>query len=214
MELISDKDCPGKDYRGKRVRKCTDGKYRWLYEMSLVTNPTVFLTVFGIFFWIIVGAWVVFGFFLYVVHGDWKGLLGMGEAMLLVLAIFAVLTMLGVLLLAAAYGGKYRVLFEMDEVGVKHIQLPADASKAKKMGLLAAFFGLATGKPAVAGAGLLAAGKDVSTSEFKKVRRVTARRRLHLIKVNQLLERNQVYASAEEFDFVFHYIKSHCVNAK
>ena len=214
MELISNQNRPGKDYRGKRVRQCTDGKYRWLYEMSPVTNPTIFLTVFQIFFWIIFGAWVVFGFFLYVIHGDWKGLLGMGEAMLLVLAIFAVLTMLGVLLLAAVYGGKYRVLFEMDEEGVKHIQLPADASKAKKMGLLAAFFGLAAKKPTVAGAGLLAAGKDISTSEFKKVRRVTARRRLHLVKVNQLLERNQVYAPAEDFDFVYHFIKSRCINAK
>ena len=214
MELISNQNRPGKDYRGQRVRQCTDGKYRWLCEMSPVTNPTIFLTVFLIFFWIIFGAWVVFGFFLYVIHGDWKGLLGMGEAMLLVLAIFAVLTMLGVLLLAAVYGGKYRVLFEMDEEGVKHIQLPADASKAKKMGLLAAFFGLAAKQPSVAGAGLLAAGKDISTSEFKKVRRVTARRRLHLVKVNQLLERNQVYAPAEDFDFVYHFIKSRCINAK
>lgn len=212
--MMTETDCPGKDYQGKKVRLCADGKYRWRYDMHMVKNPTIFLTVFQIFFWIIAGAWAVFGFFLYVIHGDWKGLLGMGKAMLLVLAIFAVLTMLGVLLLAAAYGWRYRVLFEMDEKGVKHIQLPADAAKAKKLGLLTAFFGLAAKKPSVAGAGLLSAGKSISSSEFKKVRRVTARRRLHLIKVNQLLERNQVYASAEDFDFVYHYIKSRCINAK
>ena len=125
MEITTEKERPGIDYQGKEVRLCSDGKYRWLYEMNMVTNPTIFLTVFKIFFWIILIGWVVFGFFLYAIHGDWKGLLDMGKAMLLVLAGFAVLTLLGVLLLAAYYGGKYKVLFEMDEKGIKHIQLPA-----------------------------------------------------------------------------------------
>lgn len=214
MEALTENGRPGKDYRGRKVQLCSDGKYRWLYEMSLVTNPTIFLTVFKVFFWIILVGWVVFGFFLYVIHGDWKGLLDMGKAMLLVLALFAVLTFLGVLVMAALYGGKYKVLFEMDEKGVRHIQLPAQAAEAKKLGILTALFGLAAKKPTVAGAGMLAAGKNASTSEFDKVRRVAARRFLHLIKVNQLLEHNQVYASDEDFDFVYQYIKTRCINAK
>jgi hypothetical protein len=90
------------EYENKDVRLCDDGKYRWVYEMNMITNPTVFLTVFKIFFWIVLAMWVVFGFFLYVIHGDWEGLLDMGKAMLLVLGILAVLTFLGVLLLSAA----------------------------------------------------------------------------------------------------------------
>lgn len=210
---MKENERPGKDYQGQKVQLCTDGKYRWLYEMNMVTNPTIFLTVFKIFFWIILIGWLVFGFFLYVIHGDWKGLWDMGKAMLVVLAIFAVLTLLGVLFLAAVYGGKYKVLFEMDEKGIKHIQLPAQAAEAKKLGILTAFFGIATKKPGVAGAGILSAGKTASTSEFDKVRRVTARRALHLIKVNQFLERNQVYVSDDDFDFVYKYIKSRCINA-
>lgn len=214
MEITTEKERPGIDYQGKEVRLCSDGKYRWLYEMNMVTNPTIFLTVFKIFFWIILIGWAVFGFFLYAIHGDWKGLLDMGKAMLLVLAGFAVLTLLGVLLLAAYYGGKYKVLFEMDEKGIKHIQLPAQAAQAKKMGLLTFFFGMATKKPTTAGAGMLSASKQASISQFDKVRRVSARRFLHLIKVNELLERNQVYVTDEDFDFVYEYIKTRCVNAK
>jgi hypothetical protein len=214
MEQLTENTLPGKDYRGERVQLCSDGKYRWLYEMNMVTNPAIFLTVFKIFFWIILIGWVVFGFFLYAIHGDWKGLLGMGKAMLIVLAIFAALTLLGVLVLAALYGGKYRVQFEMDENGVKHIPLPDQQKKAKSLGILTALVGIAARKPGVAGAGMLSAGKQASISEFDKVRRVIPRRFLHLIKVNQLLEHNQVYVADEDFDFVYDFIKNRCLSAK
>ncbi len=116
------------EYENKEVKLCEDGKYRWVYEMNMITNPTIFLTVFKIFFWIIVGMWAVFGFFLYVIHGDWDGLLGMSKGMLIALGLFAVLTLLGVLLLAAIYGGKYVVLFEMDE----HYAVPAPPQSRKQ----------------------------------------------------------------------------------
>ena len=40
-------------YQGSEVRLCNDGKYRWVYEMNMITNPTIFLTVYKIFFYII-----------------------------------------------------------------------------------------------------------------------------------------------------------------
>ena len=202
------------EYENKEVKLCEDGKYRWVYEMNMITNPTIFLTVLKVFWGIIIGMWAVFGFFLYVIHGDWDGLLGMTRAMLVVLGIFTVLTMLGVLLLAAIYGGKYVVLFEMDEHEVKHIQLPRQVKKAEALGLLTALVAIAAKRPAAAGAGLLSTTKTSSVSEFAKVRRVKAYRRLHLIKVNQLLEKNQVYVPDGDFNFVLDWIKTRCVNAK
>jgi hypothetical protein len=202
------------DYRGKEVLLCADGKYRWVYEMNMLTNPTIFLTVFKIYFYIILVGWLVFGFFLYVIHGDWPGFWGMGKAMLVALAVMAVLTALGVLGLAAIYGGKYVVLFEMDEQEIKHIQLPKQFKKAQAVSVLTSLVGIAAKKPTMVGTGMLTAGKNASTSEFKNVRRIKARRRLHLIKVNQLLNKNQIYVPDEDFDFVLEYIRSHCPNAK
>ena len=202
------------EYENKEVKLCEDGKYRWVYEMNMITNPTIFLTVFKIFFWIILVMWALFGLILYVFPGDWEGLLGMSKSALVALGVMAVLTLLGVLVLAAIYGGKYVVLFEMDENEVKHIQLPRQFKKAQATGLLAALAGMASGRPAAAGAGLLAASKNSSTSEFKLVKRVKAHRRLHVIMVNQLFNKNQVYVPDEDFDFVYDYIKSRCVNAK
>ena len=74
--------------------------------------------------------------------------------------------------------------------------------------------GAAGGSFTTAGAGMLAASKNASISAFTHVKRVKARRWLHVIKVNQLFEHNQVYVRKEDFDFVYNYIKSRCPKAK
>ncbi len=40
---------------GKNITRCDDGKYRWTYELNLFKNPTVFVTVWLIFFFISLG---------------------------------------------------------------------------------------------------------------------------------------------------------------
>ncbi|MCR5645940.1 MAG: hypothetical protein K6F96_06085 [Bacteroidales bacterium] len=202
------------DYSGPRVRQCEDGKYRWKYEMNMLTNPTIFLTVFKIFFYIILVGFVIFGTFLYAIHGDWEGLWGMAKAMLIAMGIFFVLTLLGVLVLAIMYRGKYVVLFEMDEKEIAHIQEPRQFRKAQKIGAVTAMAGVGAGNYTAAGAGLLSATKNSSTSILANVRRVKPRRWLNLIKVNQLLNKNQIYVPKEDFDFVYNFLKEHCPNAK
>ena len=201
-------------YEGKEVRLCKDGKYRWKYEMNMLTNPTIFLTVLKVFGGVVIGLFLVFGFFLYAIHGDWAGLWGMAKAMLIAMAIFFGLTILGVLLVAAKYGGKYIVLFEMDEKGIVHMQEPKQFKKAQKMGAVTAMAGAAGGSFSTAGAGMLAASKNASVSEFDKVRRVKPSRWLRVIKVNQPFNHNQVYVQKEDFDFVYDFIKSHCPKVK
>ena len=114
----------------------------------------------------------------------------------------------------AAILGNYVVLFEMDEKEVTHIQMPRQVKKAEVVGLITALVGVMGKKPTTIGAGMLAASKSKNTSKFANVRRVKARRRLNLIKVNQLLNKNQVYVADEDFDFVYDFIKSRCTNAK
>lgn len=202
------------DYEGAEVRLCEDGKYRWKYELNMITNPVIMITVFKVFFFIIIGMALVFGTIFLISDGNWNGVIGMFKAMGIVLGIFAVLTFLGTALLSLVYGGKYVVLFEMDDKEIVHIQMPAQQQKARKLGILTFFVGLFAKRPTTMGAGLLSTTKNASTSEFKKVRRVRSRRWLHTIKVNQLFERNQVYVPDDDYDFVYDFIKSHCPNLK
>lgn len=204
----------GNDTIDHKVRQFNDGKYRWVYEMPILSNPTIFLTVFKVFAYILGVSFVVFGFFIYVIHGNWAGLWEMAKGYLIALGIIAVLDVLGVLVIAAMYNGKYIVMFEMDEHQIKHIQVSEQFRKAKKMGQLSAFAGMLSGNFTLAGAGLLMASKDASVSNYSEVRRVIPRRKLHVIKVNEFIEKNQIYVTDEDFDFVYDFIKSRCPKAK
>ena len=203
-----------KTYQGKEVRLCADGKYRWVYEMHLLKNPTIFLTTLKVML-ISVG---IVGLFMLVVtafEGDldmewfqfWLKLMGIVLGILLGLAIISILIMAAIL-------GTYVVLFEMDEKKVVHIQMPRQVKKTEVVGLITALVGVMAKNPTTIGAGMLAASKSTSTSEFANVRYVKARRKMNLIKVNQLFNKNQVYVADEDFDFVYNFIKTHCPKAK
>ena len=56
-------------YQGKEVKLCNDGKYRWVYEMHLLKNPTIFLTTLKVIFIAIGIVWVM-GLFLITISGD------------------------------------------------------------------------------------------------------------------------------------------------
>ena len=201
-----------KTYQGKEVRFCSDGKYRWVYEMNLLKNPTIFFTVLKV---MMISIGIVWLFGLIIGLGDmsldyflfWTKLSG------IMLGIFVVLTIIGVLITAAILG-KYVVLFEMDEKEVVHIQMPRQVKKAEVIGFITVLVGAMAKNPTTMGTGLLAASKSRSSSEFANVRRVKAYRKRNLIKVNQLFNKNQVYVADEDFDFVYNFIKSRCINAK
>ncbi|MBQ3889442.1 MAG: hypothetical protein II738_06825 [Clostridia bacterium] len=195
-----------------RVTRGADGKYRWVYALNLYKNPSVFWLVWKILFGIILGIFAVV-----TVADLLRGDVATAAANLPFMLYFTLgmtaLVGLGYLLYAAMTGGRYVVLFEMDETGVTHRQIPAQAKKAKALGAATALAGMAAGSPTAVGVGLNAQRTEMA-SDFSKVRAVKAYPRRHLIKVNGRFSRNQVYVPAEDFIFVRDYIVSRCPNAR
>lgn len=214
MNSYSDTHLESNDYIGTKVRLCKDGKYRWRFEMPILTNPSLFLTVFKVFFFIILAGFVIFGLLPNLFSGKWDKMLEVAEADLIALGVLTGLSILGILVMAVMYKGKYITIFEMDENGVCHIQASEQFRQAQKMGKLNAIAGVASGNFTMAGLGLMMASRDRYDSEFAKVRRVKPRRWRNVINVNKRIGWNQVYVTDEDFDFVYDYITSHCVNAK
>lgn len=195
------------------ITLCSDGKYRWVYEMSLIKNPTIFLTVWKIFLFIFIGIFAFVSVIELIASNDFfpDGLLGNLKVFGIIFLGMTVLTWLGCLIYALKMGGKYVVVFEMDEKGVNHKQIDWQAEKARRLSAATTVAGIAAGSLTAAGIGLTASRTEMYT-EFSAVRRIKAYPRRNVIKLNERLEHNQVYAADEDFEFVKSFIVSHCTN--
>ena len=193
------------------------GTYRWVYEFNLLTNPTILLTVVKVFLGII-AALVVLGVVLTIPdlvqgYADAEDVLGVFRSGGIMALLFIVLTIVGYAIYALINGGKYCVLFTMDDEGVTHEQLPREFKKAQVVASLNVLAGLAGGNFSQTGMGILAAAHDSTVSTFANVRSVKGSRALRVIKVNEPLAKNQVYVEPADYDFVFGFIRDHCPNA-
>ena len=190
----------------ENIRKSDDGTYRWVYEFNMLKNPIILLTVLKIFLLVLVGMWVVFGLFRIGEDGFIGAFIAQTKELLIPAAILFGLSIISYVILACIYGWKYCVLFEMNETGIRHIQMEKQYQKAQALGWLTAMVGAASGNPGAAGTGLLAATKNEQATEFSKVKRMRVLRAFHTIKLDSPLNHNQIYAEPEDYDFVLAYI--------
>lgn len=191
----------------------TDGVLRWVYEMSLWKNSTIPRTIAKVvFFASMVPALLVTALTLE------QGFVEAAKVFIgvagLVLGIMAVLFLLAYIVVAAVYGGKYCVAFEMDHKGVKHIHLQKQFKRGQVLAMLTTLAGLAGGSPQTAGAGLLAGTRKSAYSSFPKVIRIEADPKRNVIYVDEIARKNQVYAANEDFEGIFEYLTTHCKKAK
>lgn len=200
----------------ENIWRCPDGIYRWTYEYHMLRNPTILFTV-----WKVLGIsfGAVFLFTLIIdliqgVIGSVSDLWAASKIFVILAGVFFVLSLLSYFILAAVFGWKYQVLFEMTEESVTHIQMPRQVKKAEAIAWLTFIVGAAANRPTVAGAGLLSTAKSSSKSNFKEVETVKVRRKHNTIHVNQLFDKNQVYAEEADFDFVEKFITERCTKAK
>ena len=207
-----------KQIKGKsdsRVTLYPDGKYRWVYEVPMLKNPSILFDV----YWVLGISFGLVWLFNVLLIGCEDGfslesLWGFTSGFLILMLVFVVIGYVAYVIVAWTYGWKYVVLFTLDEKEVVHQQMPHQMKKAKVLGALTALVGAAAGKPGVVGSGILASSRSTSTSVLANVKRIKARRRQNLIKVNQLLNKNRIFVPDEDFDFVYDFLCQHCPKAK
>ncbi len=190
-----------------------DGIYRWTYGMRMWTNPTILITVWKVLF---LGGMVpvLFVSLLELFEQGFSEALAVFIPMLLgMVAFVTVFALIAYLIVTMVNGGYYQIVFELNDQGLHHIQMKKQFKKNQVLAMLAILAGAAGGSPQVAGAGLLAGSKQSSYSDFKKVKKIVAVPRRHVIYVNESLNHNQVYVSKEDFDQVKSYIIAHCQEA-
>ena len=190
-----------------------DGVMRWVYEMNMWKNPTLLITIWKV---LLLATMVPALLMFFLTLGD-----GFGTALLVFLKIMAVVAAIVTGLMVLAYpmvalinGNKYCVIFEMDDNGVKHIQMQKQFEKNQVFAMVVTLAGVMTGSVQTAAAGMLAGSKQSLRTSFKNVKTITVKEKRHVIYLNEKLTHNQVYANPDDFGFVREHILSCCKNAK
>jgi len=86
--------------------------------------------------------------------------------------LIAVLFLLTYLLSKIVWGGNYEVGFELDKTGIRSYTMKSQAGRNRIINTLAVVLGLFSGKPAVAGAGILAQSRQEVTMKWNNIRKV------------------------------------------
>ena len=194
---------------------CPDGKYRWVYDVPMLKNPSILMEV----YWVLGVSFGIVWLFVLLMGGCENhfrpaALWDITRGFLILMAVFFVLGWVAYFFVSWYYGWKYSILFIMDEQEVVHKQLPGTEGKARAIGKLTALAGAGDGKVGMAGMGVLVANRTSMSTSYSSVRRIIARRRRHLIKVRERFSRNMVFVADEDFDFVYKYLCDHCPNAR
>lgn len=193
----------------RNILRGADGKYRWSYDFSLYRNPTILVLLWKIFFFILLGMFLLMLLLQSGQDGFQKAITGLAPVFGALMAGLFVLITFAYLLYAAIMGGKYSVIFEMDQVGVKHIQLSRQFERSQLLSYFSMLAGLASGQVSAVAPGFNAAMKQSTYSKFQQVRAIAVDRRHEVIKLRTSdLVHNQVYAAQDDFDFVLSFIQS------
>ena len=198
-----------------KVTQYHDGVYRWIYEFNMYKNPTILFTVWSV---LLMSLAIVFIFvsILLLAGGENPFQFSWDDSKygVLALSIFFLISVPAYLIVAKQYGGKYIVIFEMDEEKIVHKQMKSQFKKAQAMSAFTILAGITSGNLSMTGLGITNATRDSMTSYYSAVRKIKPRRFLNLIKVNNLFQHNQIYVGEEDFDFVLNYLREHTKRQK
>lgn len=205
--LIQDPSLPEGIFRD------SNGAFHWQYELNMITNPVILFLIIKLFFGVCFGVGLMMALMMIIVDGDFED--AMKTLLIVTFGIGGLMVVIGVIayfIIVAIKGGKYTVVHTMDETSVQHLQTPAEKDQSKKMRTLLFVMGMLSDSPSAVG--LSMGARDEMESEYKDVKKVIASRRQDLIKVNNVLQHNHIYAYPHQYEFVFNFIASHCPNAK
>ena len=191
------------------------GAYHWVYHMDMMRNPVPLFTIMKIFFFIYLGIGVLTGGYALIDGAEpMDALKAFAVPALGINAFFVVISLIAWFILMATRGGRYVFEFLRTEDKVVTLQTHEERKKAQKLAKFTFVLGLLDGNLSTMGVGMAAAAGSAFTSNYTDVKAVIAKRRQDLIKVNNVLQRNTIYAEPHQYEFVWNYITSHCPNAK
>ena len=191
------------------MKPSENGTYRWRYSVNLYKNPGLLWLFYKVFGGIFAGC-LLFGLFLADFKVSFAGAMWTSVGFAVMIAIVT----LSYYVYALIQGGRYTWDFEMDEEGVKGVQVANEEKRNKVLGTVVAAMGVATGNLTQMGVGTMVAADDERYSQFATVSKVKPDRKHNTINIHNGLFHEQVFVGDEDFDFMLDYITSRCPKLK
>ena len=189
------------------------GAYHWVYHLDMKRNPVPLLMLLKIFACVCGGMAAVIFFLLLLNHNTvaaaFRGFaivaFGIGGFLLLV-------TWLAWLIILGIHGSNYTVEHLMTEDRVVHLQTHEEREQGRKVKTAAFVLGMFSNDPGAMG--LATGAREEMTSRYADVKKLVSAPKHDLIKVNNALQHNHIYAYPHQYAFVWDYLTSHCSGAK
>ncbi len=189
------------------------GAFHWIYHLDMKRNPVILVLILKIMFLICAGIGLFEAVLLLV---DGRSFGEVFRALLIIVigigGLMMVLAWISWLILMKIRGGIYTVEHLMCEDRIEYLQTPEEQETSEKIKTAAFAFSLLADSPGAASASI--SGTEHMVSSFAEVRSLERDPKHDLIKVNNLLQHNQIYAYPHQYEFVWDYINYRCANAK
>ena len=199
------------------MEKTNDSNYTWDYRMRIFKDASVPKTLIKIFLFIVI-AIMVFVLVLALIEGDLTTsvLIEVAEVFGLVFLGLTLLTLIAYyIVFAVLHGGKYDIVYKMDEKGVSFITAKGTMDKVKKMALIGAVAGIAAGSLPTIGSNILAGTRSSMYTKFSAVTKVVVyNRSKKLVLTESHVAKNHIYAEQDNFEQISKHILKKCTKAK
>ena len=207
---VEDMDGNLPDRPSPNLYRVKGGELRWVYEFSFWRRPVVLLTTWLVLLFSSLVPFLLVFFASLGDEGFW-GAVGLGLPVFgLIVGFVSVLCLFAYLILGLVYGGKYLVLFKMDDRGVSHVELPRRFRRGVSACLLAAALGLSSGSMVVERSGLLSVSRLVVRLAFARVRLVKILEGRNVIILRSGLVHIRLVARSADFAYVRDFVLSRC----
>ncbi len=179
-------------------------EYRWLHDVSLWRETMLPIMLFKIILLAALFPALVL-LIIETLDGSFvQGLRASTQVYTIVAGILLGLFIIAYPLYILVSGGRYSILFEMDDKGIDHVQMPARGVDRTDLLARAGFVaGLASGNLSAAGASVLALSRKRMHTSFSNVRKIIIYERKQVIKlISRDMTRNLIYSEVKDFALI------------
>lgn len=185
----------------KIIDLCPDGKYRWAYNFNLYTNLMYLRRLWRVALRVVVCVWLFVMTVLIASYGFvLNGVLSVSGSILFATAIALACISLVYYIWAAIGGGRYCILFELDDRGIYNIHLPRQYTQTQIQSYIEQFIaGDSDGSQITYAAEL---SKKTICSDFRAISGINANEKRRIIKLYGPFAKNKIFTKGADFELV------------